>query len=68
VLGCVGLNSAFAIPVSEMGIILPNLYVTQREHALYYHLHLEPQNDHGMRLRLRNGKFLDLRPFTVTLG
>ena len=51
-----------------MGIILPNLYVTQREHALYYHLHLEPQNDHGMRLRLRNGKFLDLRPFTVTLG
>ncbi len=68
VLGCIGRDEAFAIPVGEIEKYLSQLSTTETENGRYYHLILEPWTNGELRLYLRNGDKVDLSQFAIPVG
>jgi hypothetical protein len=68
VLGCIGRPDAYAIPRAWMQARLSNLNTTSRSDGkVYYHIHIRPELDGTMTLRLTNGHSDSLDSFKLSL-
>ena len=68
VLGCVGLNEAFAIPYEWIHARVESLNFTEREDGKHWHILLYPTDDGQLVLRLKNGKNESLDGFKLVLN
>ena len=70
VIGCMDLNTAYAIPKSVLTPLLPSLHTTTRAGAgqSYWHVHLAEKNGQLVMLLPKGVGELDLSPFAFQLG
>lgn len=68
ILGCVGNSSGYAIPLNLLEAHLDDLYITEREDRMYWHIELvEEENQMFWLLRKANIK-IPLQQYEVALG
>jgi hypothetical protein len=68
VLGCVGRDSAFAIPFEWIHQKIGFLNVTEREGGSHFHIHLFPDEVGELSLRLNNGHNEPIQQFKMPLS
>lgn len=67
VLGCVGRNKAYAIPLVWIHSRLDRLNVTERYGGRHYHIHLHPDSAGKLLMRLNNGQNENIDSFELPL-
>ncbi len=67
VLGCMGRNDAFAIPLGELVPQLEFLNVTRNEREMYWHIHLEEQPNGDIVMAIPKKRNLPLEKYRIEL-
>ncbi len=67
VLGCVGRDEAFAVPFDWIHKRIGLLNVTERDTGSHFHIHLYPDSNGELGLRLNNGELEPITQFKISL-
>jgi hypothetical protein len=66
-LGCMDIESAFAIPFKTMHPLVESLNTTQLDDKFYWHIHLKETSKGIVMLLPKKGEPLNLEPFRISL-